>query len=49
MMMAKKRGGVREGGKKEFRCVIYIYQFPTMDVTIMCGKYVLIKIFEKAL
>lgn len=39
-------GGGREGKgkKKEFRCVMYMYQFHTMNVIIMYCKHIMIKI-----
>lgn len=31
-------------GRKQLKCVMYMYQFPTVSVIIVCNTYVLIKV-----
>lgn len=44
-MLAK--GSLKGNRQKELRCVVYIYQFPTINVYIMDYMHVLIKIKKK--
>lgn len=39
-----RAGGVGKGTQKELRCVMYMYQLPAMEVTMLYYKHVLIHI-----